>query len=489
MTDGPARRGETTDVVVVGAGLAGLVAAWELKAAGASVVVIEADDRVGGRTMTRRIDGVPVEMGGQWIGPGQQRINALAGELGVETFPTEVPGRTVFYESGHRSEYEEDGEVPFGDHGASLEVQEAFRALSELAKDVPAGAPWRAERAAEWDGQTLETWKLGHTHSAGARFYFDLAVESLYACEPRDISLLGVLSDIASSGGFGGLFEIEASAEEDRFVGGAQELCVKLARGIEGRVVLSSPVRRISQDGDSVLVESDVVSVGARAVIVTVPPVLRGRIEYLPALPPVHDGLSQRMPMGAVIKCHAVYDTPFWREMGLNGRAEGDTGPCKVTCDNSPPGEDAGVLTGFILGSDAREWGQRSVGERKQAVLECFARYFGERALDPRGYDECDWGAEVYSRGGYAGVPVPGFFLDHGPAMRKPVGRVHWAGTETASSWNGYMDGAVESGGRAAREVLSTLPSTNTSPGPEDISDGNNSSRAKPRVGATGIGG
>lgn len=489
MTGGPARRDETAEVVVVGAGLAGLVAARELEAAGASVVVIEANDRVGGRTMTRRVGGVPVEMGGQWIGPDQHRINVLAGELGVETLPTEVPGRTVFYEGGRRSEYEEDGEVPFGDLGASLEVQEAFQALSELAKGVPAGVPWTAERAAEWDGQTLETWKLGHTHSAGARFYFDLAVESLYACEPRDISLLGVLSDIASSGGFGGLFEIEASAEENRFVGGAQGLCVRMAREVEGSVVLTSPVRRISQDGDGVLVESDTVSVRARAVIVTVPPALRGRIEYAPALPPVHDGLSQRMPMGAVIKCHAVYDAPFWRGAGLNGRAESDAGPCKVTCDNSPPGADAGVLTGFILGSDAREWSRRSVGERKQAVLECFARYFGEGALDPRGYDECDWGAEVYSRGGYAGVPVPGFYLDHGPALQEPVGRVHWAGTETAERWNGYMDGAVESGSRAAREVLSTLPSANTSSRPEGTSGGENSSRGRPRVGATGIGG
>ena len=164
--------------------------------------------------------------------------------------------------------------------------------------------------------------------------------------------------------------------------------------------------------------------------------------------------------MGAVIKCHAVYDRPFWRGAGLNGRAESDTGPCCVTCDNSTPGEDVGVLTGFILGSDARLWGQRTVAERKRAVIECFARFFGEEALDPPGYAECDWGAEVYARGGYAGVPVPGFYMNHGPALQAPVGRVHWAGTETATEWNGYMDGAVESGRRAAREVLAALGKT-----------------------------
>ena len=480
---------EAVDAVVVGAGLAGLTAARELEAAGASVLVVEANDRVGGRTMTRRVGGMPVEMGGQWIGPGQRRINALARELGVEIFPSEVPGRTVFHEGGRRSEYGEGDEVPFADPNASSEVREAFKALSLLAAEVPADAPWTAEKAREWDGQTLETWKLGQTRSAGARFFFDLAVESRYACEPRDVSLLGVISDVASSGGFGGLFEIEASAEEHRLVGGAQDLSERMARGLEGRVVLGSPVRRISQDDYGVLVESDEVSVEAGAVVVAVPPVLRGRIEFVPALPPVHDGLSQKIPMGAVIKCHAVYNAPFWRAAGLNGRAESNTGPCKVTCDNSTPGEDAGVLTGFILGSDARRWGRSPAAERKRAVLECFARFFGQEALCPRGYAECDWGAEPYARGGYAGVPTPGFFLDYGPTLREPVGRVHWAGTETAARWNGYMDGALESGHRAARGVLSALSTDGAGYHPRTASEGVDLSRGRPRAGATGTGG
>ena len=472
-------RTRRADVAIVGAGLAGLTAARALRRAGKRVIVLEARDRVGGRTLTRTVRGVPVDVGGQWLktkpsvnGFAQERITALAAELGIETFPTYFKGENVYYREGEATRYDPAiaQELP-PDPLALTETAAVVIKADQMATGAGAGAgspktgpgvppesPWTAQRAAEYDGQTVETFKLANAQSQRARDLLDLGVEAILACEPRDVSLLYFLFYIASADSLENLISTPAGAQESRFVGGALQVSQRLAAQVgRNRVVLRSPVRRIVHQKRLARVECDRLTVKAKRVIVAVPPALAGRIDYRPALPPLRDGFTQRVPMGSVLKCQAIYAKPFWRDDGLTGMTLSDRGPVKLTFDNSPPGSGPGVLLGFVEGSEARRLGLLSPAARRQEVLASFVRYFGSQAASPVDYVEMDWAAERWSRGCYVGYMPPGVLLDYGRSLREPVGRIHWAGTETATRWAGYMDGAVQSGERAAAEVRARL--------------------------------
>lgn len=444
------------EVGIVGAGLAGLIAARQLVAAGVSVCVLEARDRVGGRTWTRPAsDGTVLDLGGQWIGPTQQRMIRLAAELGAETFKTWDTGNNIQYHHGERLVY--SGPIPTADRLVAADIMEAMLALNMMAMQVPPEAPWEAPDAAAWDAQTFATWLDANVSSSGARQLLDLAIQAVFSAEPRDLSLLHVLFYTRSAGGLMDLVGVTGGAQETRFVTGAQTIANRLAEALGDRVLLNAPVHTIAQDASGARIESDALTLTCDRVIITLPPTLAGRLRYRPALPGLRDQLTQRMPMGTVIKVHCLYPTPFWRDEGLTGQASSDTGVLRITFDNSPRDSSRGVLLGFIEGDEARVWGQRSQQERRAAVLECLVRYFGERAGQPLDYVEQSWAEEEYTRGCYAGYMPPGVWSMYGAALRARVGRIHWAGTETATVWNGYMEGAVQSGERAAAEVLATM--------------------------------
>jgi monoamine oxidase len=445
-----------TDVVVVGAGLAGLVAARDLVAAGAEVVVLEARDRVGGRTLTLpAADGTPIDHGGQWIGPTQDRIAAVAASVGVTTYPTWDRGMRVEFRDGRA--HRVDGRLPPGDPGTAVAMGLAVRELDAMAATVPPEAPWDADQALAWDAQTVESWLQARVAGEGARRVLRTAVRSTLAAEAGELSLLHTLFFIRSAGSFARLIDTTGGAQERRFHQGAQAVSIRLAEALGERVVLGAPAAVVRHDHRGVVVEADGRAVAAQRAILAIPPALAGRLSYRPALPGRRSQLTQRVPMGSVVKVHALYDEPFWRQEGLSGLAVGDDGPVEVVYDNSPEGGSPGVLVGFIEGRQARGWSRRSPADRRAAVLAGLVGFFGEAAGEPRELLERSWAEEEYSGGCFAGYFPPGVWTSYGRALREPVGRLHWAGTETASVWNSHMDGAVSSGERAAAEVLAAL--------------------------------
>ncbi len=490
----PARGRSRADVVVVGAGFAGITAARDLRAAGIDVVLLEARDRVGGRTLNHPIDSRHiVEVGGQWLGPrkslsdrglsdpanfptddavtGQSHMWRLARSTGVAPYPTYNGGKYVDYRDGSRATY--SGRIPLNTPTGAVEAAEAILAIDKRCVTVPLDAPWRADHAAEWDAMTVQSWMDHGDRFVGQPFaglvtkdgrqLVELAIESVFSAEPRDVSMLHALFYTHAAGSFGSLVNTHEGAQMYRLHGGSQLIAIRAAKALGDRVRLASPVRRIDQDAHGVTVRGDGFEVKAQRVIVAIPPTLAGRIDYRPAMPGLRDQLTQRMPMGTVIKVQCVYDEPFWRADGLAGQATSDTGPVKITFDNSPPEASAhrgpGVLMGFIEGSDGRRALSSSREHRRQGVVDSFARYFGPRARKVVKYVEKSWADEEWTRGCYAGYFGPGGWSDFGRALREPVGRIHWAGTETATVWSGYMEGAVRSGERAAAEVRRALRS------------------------------
>ncbi|WP_258054669.1 FAD-dependent oxidoreductase [Streptomyces sp. Ru71] len=447
-----------SEVVVVGAGYAGLAAALRLNDAGVDCAVVEAADRVGGRVLSEtRADGLTLDHGGQWVGPAQRQLLALAARFGCATFPTWETGRHIeVWHDGTTVPYL--GAAPAEGPGIA-EYTRVTELLDELARSVDTAAPWRTPRFTEFDSGTADSFFRAQTADPDALRRLALAVQGLWCAEPYEISLFHVLFYIASAGGYEQLMETRDCAQDSRFTGGAAAPARAVADLLGERLRLNEPVSAIEQDAGAVRVRTASTTYEARRAIVALPPHAVRALRFSPGLPLARDGWTAHSPMGRVAKVHAVYDTPFWRAAGLSGIATlYDDGPVGVVFDNSPADGTPGVLVGFVYGDRLSRWAELDPGQRRAAVLTSFGRAVGERATRPLDYTEKDWSRDPFARGGYEAYVTPGGWTGYGRrGWREPTGRLHWAGTETATAWNGYIDGAISSGHRAADEVIGSL--------------------------------
>ncbi|WP_308282819.1 flavin monoamine oxidase family protein [Pseudonocardia nigra] len=375
----------------------------------------------------------------------------------MPTFPTHITGTHLLRLGGRTRRWH--GALPPLGAAASVAFAGAGWRLDRMARAVSPEAPWLAPRAAVWDGETLAGWARRNVSSARARALLATVVRAVWSVEPGDVSLLHVLACIRAAGGLQRLTGTRGGAQQDRFVGGSHRIAELLAERLPEPPLLGRPVRRIAQDDDHVTVHADGVVVEAHRVIVALPPMLASRIDYQPAMPAGRAQLLARTPQGTTLKCLAVYDTPFWRRAGLSGHVVSDEGPDSATFDNSPPEGSPGVLLGFVVGAHATRLLMRTPEERRRAVLPAFGSWFGDAATTPRTFLVGSWSEDEWTRGCYAGYFVPGAWTSFGQWLRTPHGRIHWAGTETANRWIGFMGGAVTAGERAADEVHRALAS------------------------------
>lgn len=449
------------DYCVVGAGFAGLTAALRLKQAGRSVAVLEARDRPGGRTFTvTRDDGVWIDRGGAWIGPGQDRIYALMEEFGVPEYKQHNDGDAMMVVDG-KKKHRYGGKLPWTlSPWAVANLGIALMSVEQMCKAIPREAPWEAKNAAEWDRISLGDWLERNVLSKAARDMLDMALAGPYTCAPAETSMLWMLLQMSSGGGPGFVIGGKGGAQDARPVGGMGAIYRQIVAELGDALHLSRPVRQISQDADGVTVRADGVTVRADRVIVAIPTAIAGSIDYEPMLPMDRAFLNQRMPGGAVIKTSIIYDEPFWRADGLSGQSAAPHTPVTLTIDACTDTADPGIMCVITEGVAARKLTRLDEEERKAAVIGELVDRFGKKATQHVEYHEQNWTVEKYSGGGMISHTPTGVLTEYGPALRKPCGRIHWAGSESSATMCGWIDGAIRSGERAAAEVMADQPAT-----------------------------
>ncbi|KAJ8256178.1 hypothetical protein COCON_G00200420 [Conger conger] len=446
------------DVIVIGGGISGLSAAKLLLESGLSPVVLEARDRVAGRTFTvRNKETQYVDLGGAYIGPTQNRILRLAKEFGVQTYKVNEKENLVHYVKG--KSYPFKGSFPpMWNPLAYMDYNNLWRKMDEMGSEIPTEAPWRAPHAEEWDKMTMKELFDKLCWTSAARRFATLFVNVNVTSEPHEVSALWFLWYVKQCGGTMRIFSTTNGGQERKFVGGSSQISERMADVLGSRVKLQRAVYCIDQTGAGVAVKTlNQETYEAKYVIIATAPALNLKIHFNPPLPPLRNQLIHRVPMGSVIKCMIYYRENFWKKKGYCGTMviEEEDAAIGLTLDDTKPDGTSPAIMGFILARKARKLAGLTKEERKRRIAEIYSRVLGsEEALHPVHYEEKNWCEEEYSGGCYTVYYPPGILTQFGKVLREPVGRLFFAGTETATEWSGYMEGAVQAGERAAREIL-----------------------------------
>ncbi|KAA1380868.1 FAD-dependent oxidoreductase [Aeromicrobium fastidiosum] len=443
------------DVVVIGAGATGLSAAHALQQAGRSVVVLEARERVGGRLWTDEVDGVDLELGGQWVSPDQTELLRVLDELGLETFSRYREGASVYIGiSGERRTFEgEQLPVPPAVEKAMVALTDE---LDELAAQMDPDRPWDAPFAAELDQVSFAAWLADRCDEQEAIDNIAMFIAQAMLTKPAHaFSALQAVQMAASAGSFSHLVDSEFILDK-RVVGGLQGVPLALAERLGDAVRLGVDVEKVRWSGTGVEVVAGDLTVSARHLVLAVPPTVVPRIRFEPPLPSAQREAHQHQSFGLVTKLHITYDTPFWREAGLSGTVFSPYELVHEAYDNTNHGDSRGTLVGFISDERVDEVSRLDAEARRTAILTSLAHYYGEQALTPTSYYESDWTSEELGQGAYATSFDLGGLTRFGPRLREPVGPIQIGSSDVAGLGFQHVDGALRVGAELAQHIIAT---------------------------------
>lgn len=460
QTTGAQNQELTRDVVIVGAGPSGLTAAHELKKAGLTVAVIEARNRVGGRTWSNVIDGAWLEIGGQWVSPDQTGLIGLLEELGLETYSRYREGESVYIgPDGVSHRY--TGEMFPVSEATEAEMNKLIDQLDQLAAQMDPAAPWNHPQARELDIISFHHWLREQSNDEEACNNIGLFIAGGMLTKPSHaFSALQAVFMAASAGSFSNLVDDNFILDK-RVVGGMQGVSLALAEKLGDDVVLSSPARTVrwqENDGDyQVTLISDQATVHAKRLIMAVPPNLYSRVSFDPPLPRRQHQMHQHQSLGLVIKVHAVYERPFWREDGLSGTGFSASSLVQEVYDNTNHSDPRGTLVGFVSDEKADYAFTLTAEQRQKEITDSLAEFLGDQAKNPVVYYESDWGSEEWTRGAYAASYDLGGLHRYGADQLAPVGPIHWSCSDLAGEGYQHVDGAVRMGKATATTLAAEL--------------------------------